>query len=403
MNSAPTKLWNKNFTLYWLGTAQSSFGDALNGIAMSFLILDLTGSATSMGINLALSMLPGILSPFAGNLMDRIPLKPPLIVGDMLRGLIGLGVVYLAAQSMLTVPLIYLFTVIFSLIGVLYRPAAGKIFPELVPRAELPRANGLLSTATQTMQLLGLVGGGLLISTLGTANAILIDSITFFVMALIFFFVDIPRMHPAKPEPFWQGMKAGLNIIARNQILLMVMVMAFLINGSLAPTQVLTPRIMQDIGLGAKGYGFWMGAFSGGMVLGSILISIYGNKWNPRQMVFLGLFGLGVCLLGMLSQKHLWLLFGASGLMGVMVAFANTYIAVLLQGTVEAQYRGRVFGVLGSVAQIGMPLMILAVSGVADQIPASLAFAGASFVTVLMAVLWGMLSGKSIQKKAATT
>ena len=392
-----TRLWNKNFTLYWLGTAQSNFGDALHGIAMSFLILEMTGSATSMGINLALSMLPGILSPLAGNLIDRIPLKPPLVAGDVLRGVLGLGVFYLAAHQMLNVPLIYLFTVLFSLIGVIYRPAAGKIFPELVPRDQLTRANGLMGTATQTMQLLGLVGGGLLISTLGTANAILIDAITFFVMAVIFMLVEIPRLHPGKPEPFWQGMKAGMQVISRNSILLLVMVMAFLINGSLAPTQVLTPRIMQDLGLGATGYGLWMGTFSGGMVVGSILVSIFGNTWKPQRMVFVGLFGLGICMLGMMPQKHVWIMFVASGMMGVTVAFANTFISVLLQSTVEAQYRGRVFGVLGTVAQIGMPLMILAVSGVADQIPASLAFIFASVVTVLMSLLWAMLSGKRLK------
>ena len=56
----PTKLWNRDFVLYWLGTAQSSFGSALAGIALSFLILELTGSAASMGVNLALSLIPGL-------------------------------------------------------------------------------------------------------------------------------------------------------------------------------------------------------------------------------------------------------------------------------------------------------------------------------------------------------
>ncbi|WP_189003485.1 MFS transporter [Deinococcus roseus] len=392
-----TKLWNKNFTLYWLGTAQSNFGDALNGIALSFLILDLTGSATSMGINLALSMFPGLLSPLAGNLMDRIPLKPPLIVGDVLRGLIALGVVYLASQHLLTVPLIYLITVLFSTIGVMYRPAAGKIFPELVPRAELPRANGLLGTATQSMQLLGLVGGGALISTLGTAQALLIDAITFFIMAVVLVFVDIPRLHPAQPEPFWKGMKAGFQVIQKSSILPMVMGMAFLINGALAPTEVLTPRIMQEMGLGARGYGFWMGAFSAGMVLGSVMVSIFGNKWQPRRMVFLGLFGMGFTLLGMMPQQHLWIMFTSAALMGITVALTNTFVSVLLQHSVDQQYRGRVFGVLGMVAQCGMPLMVLAVSGVADQIPVSIPFMVASVVVVCMSLLWAVFAGKQLK------
>lgn len=61
---APQKLWNKNFVLWWLGSAQSAFSSALAGIATSCLVLHQTGSAGAMGVNLALALLPGLLSPF---------------------------------------------------------------------------------------------------------------------------------------------------------------------------------------------------------------------------------------------------------------------------------------------------------------------------------------------------
>lgn len=390
----PTRLWNKNFTLYWLGTAQSNFGDALHSLAMAFLVLDLTGSATSMGLNLALAMFPSLLSPLAGNWMDRIPLKPPLVIGDLLRGLLGLTVFVLASQGKLGLPMIYTFTVLFSLLGVMYRPAAGKIFPELVPRHELARANGLLGTATQTMQLLGLVGGGVLIGLLGTAQAILIDAISFLIMAGVFVLIELPKTTPDHQEPFWTGMKKGLQVIRSSQLLLLVTGMAFLLNAAVAPTEVLAPKIMQDLGLGARGYGFWMGTFMGGMVLGSVLVTVLGNKMKPQQVIFWGLTSMGFCLLGMAPHGQVWIMFVAAGLMGTGVAFVNTFIGVLLQGSVEARYRGRVFGVLGSVGQLGMPLMVLAVSGVADQISPVLVYSVAAGVTLLMAVVWLLRVGQ---------
>lgn len=55
------KLWNRNFLLLWQGQTVSVLGDAFYDIAISFFVLELTGSTVVMGTVMALVTIPRIL------------------------------------------------------------------------------------------------------------------------------------------------------------------------------------------------------------------------------------------------------------------------------------------------------------------------------------------------------
>ena len=67
----PHALWNPSFLIYLLGSTQSGLGSIISGIALSFVTLELTHSAGATGMTLALAMVPNLLGPFAGTLVDR--------------------------------------------------------------------------------------------------------------------------------------------------------------------------------------------------------------------------------------------------------------------------------------------------------------------------------------------
>ncbi|WP_261663821.1 hypothetical protein [Deinococcus sp. Marseille-Q6407] len=89
--SAATRLWTRNFTIYWLASLQSVFGNALTSVVVAVQVYDQTGQPSAMGVTLALGMLPALLSPLAGVVVDRVPVRPLLIAGDLLRGLLVLS------------------------------------------------------------------------------------------------------------------------------------------------------------------------------------------------------------------------------------------------------------------------------------------------------------------------
>ncbi len=387
----PGTLWNKNFILWWLGSAQSAFGSALAGIALSFLVLEISGSAGAMGVNLALAMLPGLLSPLAGTLVDRIPLKLPLVAGDLARGVIVGRVGLWALSGTVPLGLIYALSLLTGLIGVLYGPAAGSLIPHLAPRDQLVRANGLLGTATQTAGLIGLVGGGLLVSRVGNAPALLIDALTFLVMGALLPFVNTPKSAASRERrPFLADLAAGFAHLRASRILTLVPVMGLFINASVAPMLMLLPKRMLDLGAGAAGFGTFEGCLTAGVVVGSALVAALGARLAPRTGIFCGLVGIGGALLLMATAGGAATLWAFGALLGLGMGLTNSSFPTLLMQLVEPEFRGRVFSFLGMVLQIGMPLTLLALAPFADKLAIGVMFTLAGGVTLFASLVWAV-------------
>ena len=119
-------LWNRSFIIWLVGAAQSQFGTALAGLALSFLVLHQTGSAQQMALTLACTLIPNLLMPFAGVLVDRFPLKWPLIGADLLRGALQLTVGGLAlAWGDVPLWVVNVAALLTGLAGTFASPASG--------------------------------------------------------------------------------------------------------------------------------------------------------------------------------------------------------------------------------------------------------------------------------------
>lgn len=391
--SAPTTLWNRNFVLWWLGSAQSAFGSALAGIATSFLVLGQTGSAGAMGVNLALALLPALLSPLFGTLVDRLPAKLPLIAGNLLRAALQLGVGVWALRGLVPIEVLHGAALLTGLVGAFYGPASMGVTPRLIPPTQLQRAGGLMQGSAQTLQLVGLVGGGLLISEVGSAPALILDGISFLIFGALLTLVRFPA-HQARDagEKFWQSFAAGLRYVRGSPLLTGLPVIALLVNAALAPMELLLPGRMLALGAGAAGYGLFFGVLLGGMVLGSLGIAWLGERARPQVLSVLGLGGLGASVLALAFTQTLLQMVVLAAVMGLAEALTNVSIAVLFQQRVQLQSYGRVGSLLTMLGTAGMPVTLLALAPVADRLPFALILGVAGAVTLLGAVAWvGML------------
>jgi len=84
-------LKNTDFLKLWLGQLISRIGNGIHEIALAWLVLELTGSALSMGAILAVSILPNLLFGLpAGVIVDRFNRKRIMVLSDLSRTLIVL-------------------------------------------------------------------------------------------------------------------------------------------------------------------------------------------------------------------------------------------------------------------------------------------------------------------------
>ncbi len=393
----PEKLWNRSFILFWLGEAQSTFGSSLASVALAFLVLHLTGSPSQLGITLALGILPGIVSPLAGTWVDRIALKPPLIVGDLLRGALFVLAWWMADRGSLVIWEIYLLSLISGAVSAFYWPASGILTPLLVPEGDLARANGLIGMANQGFQLVGLVVGGVVVGLLGSAPSLAVDGLTFLLMALLFLWVAIPPRHPrGQPSSYWEDLGAGFLAVGRRHFLLLLAVGGFLVNGGFIALDMLMPFVMQRLGAGPTGYGLFFGLMTGGMALGGGLIALLGRRFDDRAGVSWGIFGMSLGLFALSTAGQLWSLLPLALILGLFIALINAAISVMIQSRVEGELRGRVFGVLGAVASAGMPLSLFILSSFANAVPIGAVFAGTGLLTLVVGAAWLRWGSRSL-------
>ncbi|WP_221088096.1 MFS transporter [Deinococcus aquaedulcis] len=389
---APDRLWNRSFVLWWLGSAQSALGTALAGIATSFLVLHQTGSAGLMGVNLALALLPGLLAPLFGTLVDRLPLRLPLVLGNVLRGLLQLGVGLLALRGEVPLGVIYAASLLTGLIGAFYGPASMGITPRLVPPDQVQRAAGLMQGAAQTMQLVGLVGGGMLVGTLGSAPALLLDGASFLLFAGLLLLVQLPaRAAQAARPSFWSDFGAGLAYARQSPLILGLPALAFLLNASFAPLEMLLPARMSALGAGAQGFGLFFGLMLGGLALGSFTLAALGQRLSPARLSVWGLAGMGAAVLALSLSQSAGQMYALAALLGLFNAATNVSIGVIFQQRVDPAFYGRVGSLLTMVSMAGMPLVLLALAPVADRVPIATVFAVAGALSLLAAPVWAGL------------
>lgn len=389
---APATLWNRHFVIWWLGTAQSALGTALASIATSFLVLHQTGSAGAMGVNLALALIPALLSPLFGTLVDRLPLKLPLIAGNLLRAALQLGVGFAALHGEVPLWVIYCASFLTGFIGAFYGPASQGVTPRLVPAEQLQRASGLMQGASQTMQMVGTVGGGALVASIGKGPALLLDGLSFLVFALLLLLVRLPtHTRPNQGERFWTTFQGGLKYVRGRPLLISLPVLALLLNAAFAPVQLLIPVRMEALGAGPQGFGLFFGLVLAGLASGSFLLAGLGQKVSPERASVVGMAGMGLVMLGLALSQSAPQMYVLASLLGLVNALTNVGISVLFQKRVAPEYYGRVGSLLSMVGMAGMPLILLLLAPIADRLTAGVIFGVAGIVGLSGALAWQLI------------
>ena len=171
---------NKNALLLWSSRSLSRFGDALESLALMYLVYDLTGSALKMGTVMLFSFIPNIiLSPFAGVIADKYNKKRIMFFAEIIRTLVILFIPVLMWLNSINIWHIYTIAFIVSIAESFYEPAFGVTALYAIKKELLPALNSIVTTTNSLVKGLGYVLAGILISLAGKEILFVIDSGTF--------------------------------------------------------------------------------------------------------------------------------------------------------------------------------------------------------------------------------
>ncbi len=396
-SETPARLFNRDFVPYWLGIAISAIGDALVYVALPFLVLRLDVAAGSQAGTLAtvmvLGSLPRFAGPVIGALADRLPLRLPLAAGAAVRALLFAAVAALALQGQLALWALYLAAFLNGSLTIFTFAGGNVALPHLVPAARLAQANSLMQAATMGLPLIGLGAGGALVATVGAPLTVAFATPCFLALTVCVLMVRFPPPAPSAGRSLGVDLLAGLGFLRRRPALNLLLVGTLVLNAALNLLNVLMPLLMERQGAGARGYGLFESLISAGTLLGIVAVTVLSRRVPTRWLVTASQATLALGFVVLASGTLVrWLAGGV--VLGVGLGVGEVASITLLQLVVPDGMRGKVLGVVFPANAAGLALGAAVAGALGERVAPSASFLGAAALVGLLALTWGLLSGR---------
>ena len=361
------------FVAVWLGQVCSLVGSTLTGFALSVWVYKHTGSVTQFSVVILFTMLPGILvSPLAGTLIDRFDRRALMILSNVWSALWTACVALLFAFGDLHLWHVCALAAAISASGALLSPAFTASISQVVPKRHLGRASGMMQFGEAAAQTLAPLLGGFLVLTINISGVLLIDVITYAFAVVTLLFIRLPRAAaPATADAGEGGLlreaASGWRYIVGRRGLFWLLLFFAATNFTVSLGNVLlTPLVLSFAD--AAVYGTVASALGAGLIVGSVLMGVWGG---PRRRVR-GVFAYGLALGLMLVLEGLRpsaLLIGAAVFVtGCFIPVANGSFTPILQSKTPHELQGRVFAAVRLVAWCTAPAAYLAAGPLADRV-----------------------------------
>ena len=386
------KGWQLPFFSIWTGQAFSLVGSRLVQFALVWWLTETTGSATVLAMATLVAILPGvILGPFAGTLVDRWNRRVVMIAADGFVALVTAWLAYLFWMGSATTWHVYAAMLARALGGAFHWPSMQASTSLMVPKKHLSRVAGLNQTMQGALSIVAPPLGALLLSLLPLQGIMAIDLATaaLAIGPLLFVFIPQPEKAAgaAQKSSVWSDFRSGLRYVSGWPGLMIIIVMAMVINFVVNPAFSLMPLLVTDhFGGDAPQLGWLQSAWGVGMLLGGLLLSVWGGfrRRIYTSMMGLVLGGMSIMVLGLVPGNLFWLALVALLVAGFMNPLINGPLFAILQASVEPAMQGRVFTLVQSLAAAMMPLSLIVAGPVSDAIGVQTwyLFGGAVFALV---------------------
>lgn len=183
----PGGLWSdRAFVLFFLARAISMSGSALTLVVLPVLVYQMTRSALQTALLGTIEATPYLVFGLvAGAVADRVNRRRLMVACDGISA-VSLGAIpFLAGLHLVSVPIIYGVGLLSATVFVWFDAANFGALPALVGKARLVPANSALWTASALAGIAGPAAGGVLIATMGAANALAVDAVSFALSAVL--------------------------------------------------------------------------------------------------------------------------------------------------------------------------------------------------------------------------
>lgn len=381
MQITDTKNWKSLFFPFWISQAFSLLGSSIVQFALVWWLTKSTGSATVLAVASTFAILPEIIiNPFAGAIVDRVNRKRVMIIADALIALATFGLAVLFYFNWVEIWHIYTIMFIRSAGSAFHYPAQQASIAKIVPKQHLARIAGINQSLRGMVGIVAAPLGALLLETIDVQGSLAVDILTAFLAIVILTFITIPHQIREKDtnhgwiKTILKDMKAGFNYFMNWKGLLAVIILAMFIKIALSPAISLLPLLVSKHFSGnASQYSLVEVAVGSGMIVGGLLLGVWGGFKKRIWTSLIGILGIGISFLivGFLPGSAFISLIGLMFMAGLMVPLIDGPITAIVQACVEDAYQGRVLTIMSSLLWITTPIGLGIAGPVSDRIGVS--------------------------------
>lgn len=344
----------------------SRMGDIMFDFANNTFLAGISPNSLSLvGIYQSLESIIGILfNLFGGVIADNFKRKKILILSNFLSGLFCILLSFISMEKWLIYAIV-ITNVILAFMSSFSGPSYKAFTKEIVSKDRISQLNSILETSSTVIKVSIPIIAVFLYSKLGVHGVLLLDGITFFVAALLIYFIvpvnkEVISIDKITLLSIINDLKMGFKYMYSHRQIFIIIVLSALINFFLAAYNLLLPysnRMFVNLPEGL--YGTFLTAEAIGGFLGAIL-SGFVNKTlsNIRLMLFLGLSGILLSmapLIYLIFHNSIILSF-SPGLFSLFLTIFNIQFFSIVQRDVDNDFLGRVFGIIFTVAILFMPI-----------------------------------------------
>jgi MFS family permease len=380
------------------GRAINSLGGTFGTVALAFAVLDITGSATDLGLVVATRTIFNVVFLlFGGVLADRLPKHLLMVGSNLLAAACQVTAAVLVLSHVATVPLLMVLAAINGTAAALSMPASSAVLPRIVPAEERQQANAVNRLTQNFAQVIGAPLAGVVVAAVGSGWGLAVDGASFALSAAAYALMRVPKetgpSHQERPHLF-ADLRTGWSEF-RSRTWLWVVVAGFCFynaawSGGLF---VLGPAIA-DESFGRRGWGFLLAAQTVGMILGGLL----ALRLRLRRLLYFGVascFFLAPPLLVLGTYPRLWLLIPLAAIGGLMLEQFGVAWETSMQEHVPPDKLARVYSydMVGSF--VAMPIGEVLVGPISHAAGLETTEIGLGLLMTLAVV--GMLSSRSVR------
>ncbi len=367
-------LKNKYALMLWGSRSFSRFGDALETLALMYLVYDLTGSGLAMGSMLVFSVLPNVIvSPFAGVIADRYNKNKIMFFTELVRTICILIIPLLMITKTIALWHIYAISVVVSIAESFFEPTAGTTFVLVVGKEDMPVYNSAITISNHVLRILGYSLSGIIMFSMGKEILFIIDAVTFFASAIVSLIVKIPKVESSQIEEnhnFKEQLLSGFKYVLHNKIILTIFFVIIMIQFLGTPLETYIPIVIDRIlKVTTNWSGYFYTASIAGAIIGNILYPILKKtslKLENLYLISISILGLtigvGAFLLNPFYYSFMYFVVGVVG--STLGTWSFTEVQILT----DTAYLGRVSSIATMIMLISTPLAGVVFGGLADII-----------------------------------